>query len=359
VAVDKEGNIIRPRLGPSFLDAEDGAAERSGKRRFRPIRWLLRLFWGVIVTFWRVLTYDPLKRKLRIEEGTFVGRMLRGLGYRLFFAPVLVSGFVCMMVWSATHPRLEIGERDPGSTELYYDAVTFVTQDNVRLDGALFPVLDARQVIEEQERALRKRYPAVVLVHDFAMRKDQMLPLVGPLHEAGFVVLTMNLRGNGAGGSAAQTFGLREAMDVKAGVEMLRRRPFVDAARITVVGAGTGATAALIHAKSDPAISAIVVCDPLRDVETLLDGTLAPRHPWLGWMKPLCKWTFEFAYQLDIDDVNWDEFTYVCQSRAVLEIGTEGGHTDFSRPKHIEQIRSFLVHQLVEPKLPVVQAGEQ
>jgi len=358
VAVDKDGNIIRPRLGPSFLEEEDDAPPAPVKRRLRLVRFLLRLAWRALVAFWRVLTYDPLKRKLRIEDGTFVGRTLRGLGYRLFFVPVLIAGLVCLMVWTATHPRLELGERDPGSTELYYDAVTFVTSDNVRLEGAMFPVLDARQVIEQQERALRKRYPAVVLVHDFAMRKDQMLPLVRPLHESGFVVLTMNLRGNAAGGAAAQTFGLREALDVKAGVEMLRRRPFVDAARITVVGAGTGATAALIHAKSDPAISAIVACDPVRNVETLLDGTLAPRHKLLAWMKPLCKWTFEFAYQLDIDDVNWDEFASVRQSRAVLELGTEGGHTDFSRPKHIEQIRSFLVHQVVEPKLPVVKAGD-
>ena len=357
MAVDKEGNIIRPRLGPSFLEAaEDAGPAETAKRRFRPIRFLCRLLWGAAVIFWRVLTYDPLKRRLRIEDGTFVGRTLRGLGYRLFFVPVAVAGLVCLMVWTATHPRLELGERDPGSTELYYDAVTFLTSDNVRLDGALFPVLDARQVIEQQERALRKRYPAVVLVHDFAMRKDQMLPLVRPLHDAGFVVLTMNLRGTG--GSAAQTFGLREALDVKAGVEMLRRRPFVDAARITIVGAGTGATAAMIHAKSDPAISAVVACDPVRDVETLLDGTLAPRHKLLAWMKPLCKWTFEFAYQLDIDDVNWDAFTPVRQARAVLELGAEGGHTDFSRPKHIEQIRSFLVHQVIEPKLPVVKADD-
>jgi pimeloyl-ACP methyl ester carboxylesterase len=358
VAVDKDGNIIRPRLGPSFLEEDDAAPAPGGKRKLRVIRFLGRLLWRALVAGWRVLTYDPLQRKLRIEDGTLVQRTLRGLGYRLFFVPVAIAGIVCLMVWTATHPRLSLGERDPGSTELYYDAVSFVTQDNVRLDGALFPVLDARQVIEEQERALRKRYPAVVLVHDFAMRKDQMLPLVRPLHDAGFVVLAMNLRGNGASGATAQTFGLREALDVKAAVEMLRRRPFVDAARITVVGAGTGATAAMIHAKSDPAISAIVACDPVRHVDTLLDGTLAPRHKLLAWMKPLCKWTFEFAYQLDIDDVSWDEFTAVRQSRAVLELGSEGGHTDFSRPKHVEQIRSFLVHQLVEPKLPVVKAGE-
>ena len=354
MALDKNGNMIRPLMGPSFL--EDEAPDPKQKRKFRPLRFVGRMIWLVVLWVWRVLTYDPLKRKLRIEDGTLVSRTLRGLGYRLFFMPVAVAGIVCLMVWTATHPRNNLLEKDPGSTELYYDAVTFVTTDNVRLEGALFPVLDARQVIEEQERALRKRYPAVVLVHDFGLRKDQMLPLVRPLHDAGFVVLTVNLRGNGASGDAAQTFGLREALDVKAAVEMLRRRPFVDATRITVVGAGTGATAAMIHAKSDPAIAAVVACDPIQQVEMLLDGTLAPRHKLLAWMRPLCKWTFEFAYALDIDDVDWGEFESVRLTRPLLVVGGEGGHTDFSRPKHIEQIRSFLVQQIIEPSLTA--AGE-
>ena len=352
MALDKNGNMIRPLMGPKFLEQEAAEAdEPKRKAPFRPVRFVLRMVGLLFLTIWRVLTYDPLKRKLRIEEGTVVTRTLRGLGYRLFFAPVAVAGIVCFVVWSATHQTNTLLEKDPGATELYYDAVTFVTSDNVRLEGALFPVLDARQVILEQEQALRKRYPAVVLVHDFGLKKDQMLPLVRPLHESGFVVLTLNLRGNGGSAPAAQTFGLREALDVKAGVEMLRRRPFVDATRITVVGAGTGATAALIHAKSDPAISAIVACDPIRRVDMLLDGTLAPRHELLAWMRPLCKWTFEFAYALDIDDVDWNEFDAVRLTRPVLVVGGEGGHTDFSRPKHVEQICTFLVQQVIEPNL--------
>src|SRR5688572_9192167 len=182
-------------MGPSFLEEEK--RQKGAKRKFRPLHllgWLIGMFF---LSIWRVLTYDPLKRKLRIEDGNIVQRSLRGLGYRLFFLPVAVAGVVSLLVWSATHPRIDLFEKDPGSTELYYDAVTFVTSDNVRLESALFPMLDAKQVILEQERALRKRYPAVVLVHDFGMRKDQMLPLVRPLHDSGFVVLTMNLRGNG------------------------------------------------------------------------------------------------------------------------------------------------------------------
>src|SRR5687767_815241 len=348
--------MIRPLMGPKFLEDEAPEGEPKQRGKFRPVRFVLRMVGLLFLTIWRVLTYDPLKRKLRIEEGTVVTRTLRGLGYRLFFVPVAVAGIVCFVVWSATHQTNTLLEKDPGATELYYDAVTFVTSDNVRLEGALFPVLDARQVILEQEQALRKRYPAVVLVHDFGLKKDQMLPLVRPLHESGFVVLTLNLRGNGGSGQAAQTFGLREALDVKAGVEMLRRRPFVDATRITVVGAGTGATAAMTCAKSDPAISAVVACDPVRDVDTLLEGKLAPRHEYLTWMRPLCKWTFEFAYALDIDDVNWSEFEAVRLTRPTLVLGNEGGHTDFTRQRNAETICNFLVQQVSESK--VAGAGE-
>ena len=38
--------------------------------------------------------------------------------------------------------------------------------------------------------------------------------------------------------------------------------------------------------------------------------------------------------------------------------GNQGGHTDFSRPRHVDQICSFLVQQVVEPKLPVAKAGD-
>ena len=60
------------------------------------------------------------------------------------------------------------------------------------------------------------------------MDGEQLLPLVRPLHEAGFVILMLNVRGVGTATAAAQTFGLKESRDVLAAVEMLRRRPFVN-----------------------------------------------------------------------------------------------------------------------------------
>lgn len=346
-------DMQRPVMNPTFY--EDG---HSRHERFHAIRVAGRLLWRAARIGWRVITYHPLHRKLRIEDGGFFNRFIRGMFYRLAFVPVLLAGLVCLVVYAATHPRTYQKDIDPASLDLYYDSVTFLTSDQIRLDAVLYPVIDAKKVLEEQEKVLRKRYPAVVLAHDFGMSRQQMLPLVRPLHDAGFVVLAMNLRGNGGSGAAAQTFGLREMLDVKAAIEMLRRRPFVDPARIVVVGAGTGGTAAMLHAKTDPAIAALVVANPVRSVDSLLDGKLAPRQECLAWMRSLCKWTFEISYQLDADDVDWSEFDRVLETRPVLVLGTDGGHTDFSRPRHIDQIRSFLVEQVLAPKLPVVKAGE-
>lgn len=344
----------RPVMNPTFLEEAP-----AGAQRWRALRIVLRLLWRVMRIVWRVLSYDPLHRRLRIEEGAMFTRALRGLAYRIAFVPVLIAGVACLIVWWSTHPKVQVAGPDTGVADLYHDRVTFLTSDQVILEGALYPVLDAQQVLEEKEQVLLKRYPAVVLVHDFGMKRSQMVPLIRPLHDAGFVVLAMNLRGNGGSGPAAQTFGLREALDVKAAVEMLRRRSFVDGSRIVIVAAGTGATAALIHAKEDRAIPAMVITDPIKDVDSLLDGRLTPRHPALSWLRPLCKWTFELAYQLDVDDADWSQFERLLETRPVLVLGTEGGHTDFTRPKNLEQIRSFLVKEVLSPKLPVVKVDTQ
>ena len=94
-------------------------------------------------------------------------------------------------------------------------------------------------------------------------------------------------------------------------------------------------------------------------VDTLLDGRLAPRQPYLTWMRPLCKWTFEIGYQVDAEDVEWPEFDRVLETRSVLVLGVEGGHTDFSRPRHIDEIRKFLVERVGIPELPVATISEK
>ena len=85
-----------------------------------------------------------------------------------------------------------------------------------------------------------------------------MLPLVTPLHQAGYIVFVLGLRGSNLGSTYGSTFGLSESNDVKAAVDLLRKTPFVDTKRIAVLGLGTGATASLLAVQKDPGIAAMV-----------------------------------------------------------------------------------------------------
>jgi len=344
----------RPVMNPTFLN-EDAQSAPSRARQW--LRAALLLPWRTIKLVFRVLTYDPLSRRgrLRIEDGTPLQRFVRGIAYRVAFAPVFIAGITCLIVYTATHPTSpHTVDQTPSTLDVYYEPVSFLASDGVSLEGLLFPALEAKHVVSEKEKALRKRSPAVVLVHDFGATRRQMLPLVRPLHDAGFVVLAMNTRGNGASGAAGQTYGLHEALDVKAGVEMLRRRTFVDPSKISVVGFGTGGSAALLTAKRDNAIGAIVLGDPLLNgLDAVLDGRLGPPQEYLSFLRPLCKWTFEIAYRVDADDLQWSEFRDVLEKRAVLIIGEDGKATDFTKQKHIDEICAFLSTRLVGQNAPV------
>jgi len=77
----------------------------------RPVpqkRWYHH-FWPVFKTFgfcFKLLTWDVLGRKtnLRIELGSRFDRFIRGVLYRLLFAPVVLVLIACALVFFGTHP---------------------------------------------------------------------------------------------------------------------------------------------------------------------------------------------------------------------------------------------------------------
>ena len=238
----------RPVMNPTWMDEGFAPRKRSFWDRLRMFRRIFRMVG-------KILLWDPLMRYrcgLRIEDGTPWRRFCRGFLYRLTFLPVFAALTVATLVYAGTHPRQSSAEVDPNSQGIYYDAVSLRTDDGVRLDAWLVPVLEADQVLREKELALRTNHPAVLLVHDYGRDRSQMLPLVRPLHDAGFVVMVVALRGCGTSESWSSTFGLLESNDVKAAVAVLRKRNFVDPKRVAVIGVGTGANAALLAAAEDP-----------------------------------------------------------------------------------------------------------
>lgn len=299
--VDLGARMQRPVMNPmDFDDAPEGASV-PWTDRLKP---LLR----VVKFALKVLLWDPLARRrarqLRVEDGPPLHRFVKGLAYRLCFVPLVVAGVVAALVYSGTHPAPVLADRDPMADGIYYDAVSFLSEDGVRLEGWLVPVIDARRVLDEQEIMLRKRHPAVVLVHDFGQNRQQVLPLIRPLHEAGFIVLALNTRGCGSSGSAGVTFGLREALDVKAAVVLLRKQALVDPKRIGLVGIGTGGSAALLAARADASLKTVVCAALPESSEQVVQDRLRPRSSLLQWMSPLCRWGFEIAYQSDLEELD-------------------------------------------------------
>src|SRR4051794_39542176 len=222
----------RPVMDVTYL--EDAPAHKQPVRQF--LRFIARVLWGIVRATFRALFYDPLSHwrsgRFRNEEGNAFTRFARAVAYRLAFVPIIAALFACALVYSATHPlprRLIAGsvvqaapDADPSGSGCYFDAITFMSEDNVRLESWLVPAIDAQAVLDGKEKVLREKHPAAILVHDFGRMRQQMLPLVKPLHDAGFVVLVLGLRGDDAAQQVGQAFGLRESADVKAAVELLR-----------------------------------------------------------------------------------------------------------------------------------------
>ncbi len=313
-------------------------------------RWMGALTVILLASRWcmRVLFFNLMgsQENQTLGVGSKTGRFLRGLCYRLLFLPVILSLIASALVYSGTHPPVAVSAMDPTWRGIYYDPVDFVSEDHTKLDAWLIPVLDAQRVLAERDRALTEHHPAIVLVHDFGASRDQMLPLVAPLHEAGYVVLVLALRGSFLDAGAGSTFGLNESGDVKAAVELLRKTAFVDAKRIAVLGLGAGANGVLLAAQRDGGIAAIVLDRPWHAFEDVLREHLSPSPAWLTFVRPFCQWTFEAAYGVNASDINLTHGLGRLQNRPVLIY--DASAISCLRMEKMPQIVAFLNQSMVE-----------
>jgi pimeloyl-ACP methyl ester carboxylesterase len=336
-------------LNPSFLDEDP--AERTPTPK---TSWWTRLspLWRVFKAAGALLLTNPLtgrrpRARLKIDDGLSpFQRFCRGLLYRLAFVPVVIVLAVAAFVYKGTHPKRQGVEIDPSSQGVFYDPVTMTTEDNVRIEGWLVPMYDATLVLAKRDEVLRKKHPAVVLVHGFGENRQQVLPLVKPLHDSGFVVLAVNTRGCGQSEGSGSTFGLRESLDIEAAIRQLHELAYVDPRRIAVVGVGTGATAAMIAAQKDSTISAMVLDRPVTGTKEIIANYIGPTHHSFLWMQPLCKWGFEMAYRVDAEELDLDRYLSTLKSRPVLTLDSPTASSDLKNAATVIVVRDFLKNTL-------------
>lgn len=309
----------RPVMDPQFLQEEPWIEKTSKRRR---IPW--HLLWRVVRRVLRAVCWcliqllrSPWRRRSAAAKarswGDWATRFVRGLFYRLAFAPSLIALATVVLVFCGTHPLpapasgAASQSGDPLSRGVYYDSVSFSSDDGTLLQGWLVPAVDARRVLEQRDGLLHARHPALVMAHDYGRSPAQLLPMLAPLHEEGFEILVVGLRGTGSILPAGQTFGLNESKDVAAGVRLLRGRASVDGKRVGLVGVGTGANAALLAAEHDATLSTLVLADPEEDARGAVARHVGPQWP-LRWMQPLCRWGFEIGYRVDAAEIDLSNF---------------------------------------------------
>ena len=186
-------------------------------------------------------------------------RVVDALLARIVLTPVLLGLFFLTMVWLTTHPAQVQATQTPQAYRMYYRKITLATTDCLIVNAWYLPALSAGDVVLNGDAALQQKFPAAVLCHGLGYSHDQYLPLAAKLHDAGFAVLMLDMRGQGESPASAVTFGLRERFDVVAAINHLRDLPSVDSTKICLIGYGMGASAVLHAAALDKSVAAVVV----------------------------------------------------------------------------------------------------
>ena len=321
----------RKKKGPSFRD-------RLKERWFR-----LRPYWQPFATVLRAIRkcvffpiISPLAYSKRfnihgdmvVVKRRWLLRVADGLITRLLLTPVLLAIFFFSVVYVTTHPAPVQASSSPGAFGCYFKRVSIGSIDDQRLAALYVPPLTVDEMAQDPERAMLQKWPGVVVCHGLGASHDQYLSLTQTLHNAGFAVLLLDMRGQGASASAAVTYGLRERLDVLAGVKYLRELQSIDRTKVCVVGHDIGALAALQAAGLDSSLTA-VVADGLwpkfdERARGIFTQAFGPGTPRMDWMGPLYTAAFEIALRDRVSQIDTDVIAKSLRVQPVLFVARTG-----------------------------------
>jgi dienelactone hydrolase len=146
--------------------------------------------------------------------------------------------------------------------ELQKSKAEFKTDDGVTIMGDYYPPTG---------RAIS---PVAILLHMYKHDRTTWAPLVKPLHEAGFAVLAIDMRGHGESTEPA-SMNLAERVtqrdpklfndmhkDALAAIQWVRAQPNVDQKMLVLIGASVGCSVAIDTMVREPSVDAIVCLTP-------------------------------------------------------------------------------------------------
>lgn len=186
-------------------------------------------------------------------------------------ALALLAGAACLALAQTTGSPGATDQK-PVRTEAKVRApkperVSFETDDKT-------PVTIVGSYTAPPESTRGARAPMAILLHMYQENRKSFDPLVPVLHEAGFAVLAIDLRGHGESVTPASLklaarvedrdprLFREMTKDVEAAYRWLSRRNEVDASRFVLVGASIGASVSLEYAARDKSVDGVVLMSP-------------------------------------------------------------------------------------------------
>ncbi|MCP4711703.1 MAG: alpha/beta hydrolase, partial [Planctomycetes bacterium] len=221
------------------------------------------------------LIIGSYSKQERRQSKWYIGwRISRGIALRAVALPIVVVVCTAILLWVSLHPRRAAINSFPEGLRLYYEQVEFASEDGTLLRGWFIPSLNADEIADEGEKALRRRRPGVVLCHGLGSNRAQLLPLAGYLNRNGFEGLLFDFRNSGQSDGDQLSYGLHERYDAVAAVHYLASRASVDPSQIAVIGQDVGGVAALGSAALDHSVRAVVLAGVERDLKTAVSARL-------------------------------------------------------------------------------------
>lgn len=157
----------------------------------------------------------------------------------------------------------EISLFTPGGVPTAVDSSSTITP----IPLPTLPSIEFRAMAQDGLRLVGQYYgtpgrvaPTALLLHEYGATQQSWVPLVLVLREAGYNVLTVDLRGFGLTGGAPDWS--RASNDVAAWLQELSVLPTVEKSRLSVVGAGVGASLALSGCALYGACYSVVAISP-------------------------------------------------------------------------------------------------
>jgi fermentation-respiration switch protein FrsA (DUF1100 family) len=182
----------------------------------------------------------------------------------VIFVIVAYLGISAYAASAFTLPERTINLADnPGAYGLEYeDLIIPARNDGLQIAAWYIPSDENQKVI--------------ILVHGYNNSRtngfvDKFVSFASELHDAGFSVMMIDLRGHGQSGEARFTFGIKERRDVLGAVNWLEERGY-QPGKIGVLGYSLGAGSIIGAAAEEADIGAVWVDSLFADIQSVLEN---------------------------------------------------------------------------------------